>query len=268
MRPLFNGGTLPRQRHRSVSDNLKKDIRRRLLEQQYPRRQRAVFWSDPDHNPLILEDCLRCGGTGRCCSEATGVAIIDTCPDCGGPGWTGYISRYFPLDAGEFRQASPVNGWLSCPWCSRRFSTGDGSVWSGLRHLKCGGRIEVTAGAVRSWSLIDADILRDGGSYSASLVASGNIFSLWLQCSPADDSTIPKYTALYVSVGSDPTLKTTRVPPMGEDSWRAALASAVAHHAVSTIARERAAEFAAILHARDIEVAGQQAVAANGRTSS
>ena len=234
-----------------MSDTLKKEaIRRRLLEQQYPRRQRAVFWSDPDHNPLILEDCRRCAGTGRCCSEATGVAVIDTCPECGGSGWTGRISTYFPLDAAEFRHASVVDGWLSCPWCSRRFSTGDASVWSGLRHLKCGGRIEVMASAVRSWSLIDADIWRDGGSYSASLEASSNIFSLWLQCSTADDSTIPMYTALYVSVGSDPTLKTARVPPMGEDSWRSALASAVAHHAASTVARERAAELAAILHAR------------------
>ncbi len=55
---------------------------------------------------------------------------------------------------------------------------------------------------------------------------------------------------------------------MGEDSWRAALASAIAHHDGSTGAFERAVELAAILHARHAERSGQQAVAADGPTAS
>jgi hypothetical protein len=101
----------------------------------------------------------------------------------------------------------------------------------------------------QSWRLLGADIWRDGGCYSASLENGQAIVSLWLQVLSAGDSGQTRYASLYVSLGSDPRMKTTRVPPLGEEAWRDVLSSAI-YCAASDIAHQRAAEFAHLLELR------------------
>ena len=126
------------------SSKKKEEIRQRLLEARYPRRGAAVLSSEPDHNPLILEDCSSCRGTGHQCCETAAAYVLDACAACAGRGITGQVVRYFKNDSPEVRTADIANGWLTCPWCSRRFAIRDPAVWSGLRHITCGGRIEIT----------------------------------------------------------------------------------------------------------------------------
>ena len=47
-------------------------IKRRILLAKYPRRANARFADAPDPNPLVLEDCPRCGGRGYICDESEG----------------------------------------------------------------------------------------------------------------------------------------------------------------------------------------------------
>jgi len=122
----------------------KEDIRQRLLEARHPRRATAVLSSDPDHNPLILEDCSACHGTGHRCDEAESTYILDACAACAGRGITGRLVRYFQNESPEIRDANITDGWLTCPWCGRRFTVRDSAVWSGRRHITCGGLIEIT----------------------------------------------------------------------------------------------------------------------------
>lgn len=109
----------------------KMQARARLLEMQYPRRASAVFASASDHNPLVLEDCPECRGTGATCVETTEKAIMDTCARCAGRGITGQIVRCVPEDSADVRAATVSGGWLSCPWCGRNFSLRDHNAWTG-----------------------------------------------------------------------------------------------------------------------------------------
>jgi len=122
----------------------KEEIRQRLIAARHPRRATAVLSSDPDHNPIILEDCSACRGTGHRCDETSTAYVLDVCAACAGQGVTGRLVRYFQNDSPEVRNADVANGWLTCPWCDRRFALHDSAVWSGLRHITCGGRIELT----------------------------------------------------------------------------------------------------------------------------
>lgn len=112
---------------------------------------RADFTDANDHNPVIPEDCPRCGGSGRMhvsgYEERDGLAIHcdgrKTCDVCGGTGTTGRVIRYFDNDAPVIEVIPSADGWLTCPCCAWRFTVRDRRVWSGLRHVRCGQRIRL-----------------------------------------------------------------------------------------------------------------------------
>jgi hypothetical protein len=117
----------------------KDEIRRRLRLSRYPRRSAAVFTDENDHNPLILEDCPRCGGRGRVCtSPHPDEYVLDDCPACGGLGTTTEVVHYFPGTSPEAEAVVDAHGWITCPRCERRFSTRHRDTWTGRRHLTCG----------------------------------------------------------------------------------------------------------------------------------
>jgi hypothetical protein len=214
---------------------------------------------DPDHNPLVLQDCPDCAGRGQRCLETSNSATLVECLLCQGVGTTWSIERYFVGDAFDARAATPSNDWLDCPWCHRHFSLRDGAVWSGLRHLKCGG--VVTQQDVSqpipwpNWRLSAADVWRDGGSLSATLVRASQCVSLWLEVSDWDRPLEKTHGPLYVSEGSDPSIKQARVPPLGEAAWRAALSEAIACSSGSTDASP-ANELLHLLVQRQVEQPG------------
>lgn len=76
----------------------KADIRRRLTLAKYPRRSRAKFTDDNDHNPMVLQDCPQCRGWGRVCRPVEQVQSLKTCPQCDGEGVTGEVEAYFTND--------------------------------------------------------------------------------------------------------------------------------------------------------------------------
>src|SRR5262245_20144393 len=57
----------------------KAEIQRRLLVAKYPRRGMADLRSAPDHNPLVLEHCPTCHGSGRRCEWEPGEATLWEC---------------------------------------------------------------------------------------------------------------------------------------------------------------------------------------------
>jgi hypothetical protein len=124
-----------------MSERLKQEIRRRLLEYRYPRRGAARVAKAEDHNPQILEDCPTCHGRGEVCKEAPGLAWQETCPACEGTGTTFNVVPYFTNDSPPVSVRADAEGWLTCPTCGYRFSTRDRHVWSGWRHMRCGQRI-------------------------------------------------------------------------------------------------------------------------------
>lgn len=213
-------------------------IQRRLLSGLYPRRVRAVFFVDPDHNPLVLQDCPDCGGRGQRCLETFDSATLTECSLCQGVGTTWSIERYFVGDAFDARGATSTKDWLDCPWCDRRFSLRDRAVWSGLRHLTCGGIVTpdnaCQPNSRPNWSLRATDACRDGGSLSATLARASQCVSLWLHVSDWDRPLEKQYGPLYVSEGADPSIKQARVPPLSEAAWRAALVEAIAYSSGST----------------------------------
>ena len=129
------------------NEERKADIRRRLTLMRYPRRSAAKFTDENDHNPLILQNCPACGGSGRRCSFSTkpGDHSVDLiiCPDCDGSGITGQVEPYFPHELPEATAHTDAEGWLTCPNCNWRFTTRDRHAWTGRRHLRCGQRINV-----------------------------------------------------------------------------------------------------------------------------
>lgn len=117
----------------------KEEIRRRLRLSRYPRRSAAVFTDENDHNPLILEDCPKCGGRGQLCTfHPPDAYVLDDCPACGGLGTTTEVVPYFTDTGPEVEALVDEQGWLTCPRCERRFSTRYHSTWTGRRHLTCG----------------------------------------------------------------------------------------------------------------------------------
>jgi hypothetical protein len=124
----------------------KKDaIRRRLLVSRYPRRDAAIFEDANDHNPLVLEDCPSCRGSGKRCSQEGSSYALDTCASCEGTGITFNIVPYFSSDAPAEAAIVDAAGWLKCPGCRRRFAMYDKRAWTGRRH-RCGQKIDITKG--------------------------------------------------------------------------------------------------------------------------
>lgn len=216
-------------------------IRRRLLEALYPRRAQANFLLDPDHNPLVLEPCAACHGRGEICREGAASYLLDVCDSCDGGGWSGRLTRYFPEDSEAPRRAQLSDEWLTCPSCKRRFTVRDTAVWTGFRHIKCGARIALTPNDAGPWILESADILRDGGSYVATLVRGTRTVTLLLQVKPRDEPGHVEYGHLYVTAGHHFEPRGARVPPIGERRWCDALAEGLATTSSSSCV-ERARE--------------------------
>ena len=134
------------------TEALKADIRRRLTLMRYPRRSEARFTDGNDHNPLVLQDCPACHGSGAQSEYwaeggVQGHARV-VCSACGGSGATGEVEPYFPTDAPEASAPEDGEGWLTCPGCGWRFTVRDRNAWTGRRHLRCGQKIRAfTAGA-------------------------------------------------------------------------------------------------------------------------
>jgi hypothetical protein len=114
----------------------------------YPRRAAAVFHSAPDHNPLVLEDCPTCHGSGTKCEGGPGVAILLDCPDCQGDGTTYALVPRFDNDSPPLAVRAAEDGWVTCPNCDRRFALTDRDRWTGLRHVSCGQRLQLEPEAV------------------------------------------------------------------------------------------------------------------------
>ena len=125
------------------------ELRQRLLVNRYPRRANATFTEENDHNPVILQDCPRCQGTGAACEQRdeedeTQLYARFECPDCLGNGITGETERYFENERAPIEATPSAVGWLKCPCCGWRFSLADPNAWTGQRHKRCGQRISVS----------------------------------------------------------------------------------------------------------------------------
>jgi len=119
----------------------KAEIQRRLLVAKYPRRRDADPRSAPDHNPLVLEDCPTCRGSGTKCEGGPGFAALLECPDCHGDGTTYALVPRFTNDNPPVAAAVGDDGWATCPNCDLRFAPTDQDRWTGLRHVTCGQRL-------------------------------------------------------------------------------------------------------------------------------
>lgn len=100
------------------------------------------------------------------------------------------------------------------------------------------------------WRLIEAEIWRDGGSYSAVITDGAQSLALWLQVNAWTELTQRSYGALHVSPGSDPTLKAQRIPPTDERQWLTLLSEQTDTASASDIARQCLGEIVAILRER------------------
>jgi hypothetical protein len=101
-----------------------------------PRRNEAKFSDNNDHNPLVLEDCRACSGSG-----ATSEKV---CPECNGSGLTGHVIRYFENDNPIASVRVNKHGWVQCPCCGLRFLTSEADAFSARRCGRCGQRIRIT----------------------------------------------------------------------------------------------------------------------------
>lgn len=119
----------------------KEELRRRVLLAKYPRRSAAVLNVAPDHNPVVLEDCPACGGSGNRCIEDSAGATMHECAACAGAGTTYVLVPYFANDAPALTVRADPEGWTRCACCARRFSLNDRNAWTGLRHVRCGQRL-------------------------------------------------------------------------------------------------------------------------------
>jgi len=124
------------------------DPHRRLrfekLLREYPRRSAAQFTGANDHNPLILEDCPACFGTGRSCrSTPEGTEERILCQGCDQFGVTGKIVPYFGNNSEVIPVVADSDGWVACPKDQWRFTTADPKAWTGARHKRCGQKLLV-----------------------------------------------------------------------------------------------------------------------------
>jgi hypothetical protein len=129
------------------NETRKADIRRRLALSRYPRRAKAIFTDENDHNPLVLQDCRACRGSGKQCHHGSQddiqVYSLERCNECGGLGVTGQVEPFFSNNELEMSAYPDSEGWLTCPACQWRFTIHDRRAWTGRRHMRCGQKIKV-----------------------------------------------------------------------------------------------------------------------------
>ena len=126
-----------------------------LLVSKYPRRNKAQFTMENDHNPLILQDCAECHGTGKRDRRYDGpgserVWALGSCDTCAGTGITGAVEPYFTSpESGRppVMAHADSEGRLRCPACEIIFHVTDPHRWTGYRHVRCGQRIRVVTEA-------------------------------------------------------------------------------------------------------------------------
>ncbi len=132
-----------------TTNERKLEIERRLRSASYPRRSKAQFTAANDHNPLVLQDCPTCHGTGKrdlCHDGPAGECgwVLGACSDCGGTGITYEVERYFLTESPEVVAIPDAEGWLRCAGCGIVFTTRDPHRWTGYRHIRCGQRIRTS----------------------------------------------------------------------------------------------------------------------------
>ena len=122
----------------------KSEIRRRLTAAQNPRRAQAQFNAENDHNPIVLQDCPKCYGTGITCEHRSPDVIAQIeCSTCSGDGITGKTETFFNNDAPPMGATPNEHGWIKCPNCGTSFMHTDRNAWTGQRHMKCGQKITI-----------------------------------------------------------------------------------------------------------------------------
>lgn len=131
-----------------TEEDRKAAIRRRLVLAKHPRRHRAEFTDENDHNPMVLQACPQCHGSGhvgRAVVEGTrSIEMEETCPNCHGEGVTGEVEPYFANDKPE-ADAVVIGDGITCPNCGWRFRLKDSNAWTGRRHRRCGQKIKLVA---------------------------------------------------------------------------------------------------------------------------
>jgi len=100
------------------------------------------------------------------------------------------------------------------------------------------------------WRLVDAEIWRDGGSYSVVIADSSQTLALWLQVNAWNQLSERSYGALHVSSGPDPTRKTRTILGSEEPKWLALLSEQTDTTNASDFARECLGEVVTILRER------------------
>lgn len=134
-----------------ISNKHKVELEACIRSSPYPRRAKAGFTAANEHNPLILQDCPECQGTGKrdlCSEDARGRCMWASgeCSACGGTGITGEVEQYFLTDSPEATAVLDADGWVRCPGCGILFTTRDRYRRTGYRHRRCGQRIrEISA---------------------------------------------------------------------------------------------------------------------------
>src|SRR6187401_1580628 len=111
-----------------LTDERRHELEELLRSSLYPPRAKAQFTAANDHNPLILQDCPHCRGSGQrdlCSEDARGARTwtLGACAECGGTGISGEVAHYFLTDAPEAAASPDAGGWLRCPGCGIAFTT-------------------------------------------------------------------------------------------------------------------------------------------------
>ena len=121
----------------------KAQIQRRSNIAQYSKLANIVHTAENDHNPLVLEKCPACSGTGKNCRFVAeeNALYTDVCEACDGDRTTGNVIRRYPTDSTLIEARVNESGWVRCPGCSVGFKTTSDESWSGLRHKSCGQKI-------------------------------------------------------------------------------------------------------------------------------
>lgn len=100
----------------------------------------VTFDASNDHNPVVLDECPDCHGSRVTTECEDGALSRGGCSACGGTGSTGHRVPYFDNDR-PIVDVPIRAGWITCPCCGWSFMLKDRTVWTGLRHVRCGQRV-------------------------------------------------------------------------------------------------------------------------------